>query len=160
MPSGHTGSGWALYGTTTPSSDNIIIASNYCHLGTNAEAFDTELQAVHQGLLYILNSDLKPCHLILCIDNSAAIHTLADNLSNLELAFLAICLAMQLTAKGWTSSPPAHPKIKGNEEVNGLAKKGPKRLFIFAFMLLLPGHSLEQSQCIVPSKPGNSHIIE
>jgi ribonuclease HI len=127
MPSGHTGSGWALYRTTNPSLENIIIASNYCHLGTKAEVFDAELHAVHEGLLYTSNSDLKPCRLILCINNSAAIHTLADNLSNSEPARLAICLAAQLITKCWTSSflwTPAHLKIKDNEEVDDLAKKG------------------------------------
>jgi hypothetical protein len=39
--------------------------NNYCHLGTEAEAFDAELYAIHEGLLYISNSDLKICHLIL-----------------------------------------------------------------------------------------------
>jgi hypothetical protein len=53
MPSGHTGSGWALYGATTPSLENIIIASNHCYLATEAEVFDAKLHAVHEGLLYI-----------------------------------------------------------------------------------------------------------
>jgi hypothetical protein len=75
-----------------------MIAFNYCHLGVEAEVFDAKLHAVHEGLLYILNSDLKPCHLILCIDNSA-MYILTDNLINAEPACLAICLATQLTAK-------------------------------------------------------------
>jgi hypothetical protein len=67
-----------------------LISSDACCLGTQAEAYDAELHAVHEALSYLLTSEIIPNTAIICIDNSSAIDTLLYNKENSEPTRLAI----------------------------------------------------------------------
>jgi hypothetical protein len=79
--SGATGSGRALFDTQTTPFRNFEIAAASCFLGYEAEFFDAELHAIHEGLLYLDASDLAPQDLFICIDDSVVITTLQQNRS-------------------------------------------------------------------------------
>jgi hypothetical protein len=64
-----------------PHSEIFEIAAASCFLGYEAEVFDAKLHVTHEGLLYLDASDLVPQDLFICIDNSAAITTLQENLN-------------------------------------------------------------------------------
>jgi hypothetical protein len=54
------------------------LQSQYCNLGISCEVFDAELHAVHEGLHLVSTSPANPNTTIyICIDNQAAIQTLA-----------------------------------------------------------------------------------
>jgi hypothetical protein len=76
--SGATGSGWAFFDTQTTPFQIFEIAAASCFLGYEAEVFDAELHAIHDGPLYLDASDLVPQDLFICIDSSATIITLQE----------------------------------------------------------------------------------
>jgi hypothetical protein len=66
-----------LFGTRNIPLQNVKIATAACYLGNEAEVFDTELHAIHEGLLYLDAS--------IYLHNTAAITTLQENLKQSEL---------------------------------------------------------------------------
>jgi hypothetical protein len=92
---GTAGSGWALFGTQNIPFQNINIATAACYLRNEAEVFEAELHAIHEGLLY-----LDARNLFICIDNTAAIKTLQENLKQSEPAREASKVAYSLFKKG------------------------------------------------------------
>jgi ribonuclease HI len=104
------------------------LQSHYCNLGTRCEVFDAELHAVYEGLCLIPTSPITPNTTIyICIDNQAAIQTLAYNQHNHQYACETLTTAETLTHNGWnllTIWTPSHTNIPGNEYADVLAKTG------------------------------------
>jgi ribonuclease HI len=124
--SGSTGCGAALYRKEGPALRHVAL--HKCCLGQTATVLDAELHASQEGLR-ALDQLLRPGvdkHAYLCIDNQAAIATLANNQFNHQYARHPLLLFSRFQARGlsihsvWT---PAHCGIIGNEMADSLAKK-------------------------------------
>ena len=108
--------------------ENCEVATTKPHPTTKAEIFDAELHAIQEGLLFIAASDWTPGHLLICVDNQAALQTLAGgNPDSHEFAHHTLSAISNLQGRGWTMSglwTPAHCGIPGNERADLLAKAG------------------------------------
>jgi ribonuclease HI len=123
--SGSTGAGWAIY--CVGNGIARLIKSGSCHLGEQMEVYDAELHAVHEALDGLTHIDTPPALAFVCIDNSAAISALNDNVGNSEPAREAINISVLLAQDGWrihTLWTPAHVGVIGNETADNLAKLG------------------------------------
>jgi ribonuclease HI len=90
------------------------------------------MQSLHADYEALHSSNLldKPTtQAFICVDNLAAIQTLADNKDNSEPAKMATQPAYSLKQKGWdiqTAWTPTHIGIKGSEKADEMAKSGAK----------------------------------
>jgi ribonuclease HI len=127
---GQVGCGATTYKITNHGLQHL--QSHYCNLGTRCEVFDTELQAIQEGLRLVPTSPANPStNIYICIDNQAAIQTLAHNQHNHQYARETLATAETLTNNGWnllTVWTPSHTNIPGNEHADTLAKTGAQSL--------------------------------
>jgi ribonuclease HI len=104
------------------------LQSHYCNIGTRCEVFDAELHAAQESLRLVPTSPTTSNNTIyICIDNQAAIQTLAYNQHNHQYARETLTTAETLTNNGWNLSTmwtPSHTNIPGNEHADTLAKSG------------------------------------
>ena len=122
---GQIGAGWIILETTV--NGMKVLTEGFCNLGKRMEVFDAELHAVQEAFDTLLELNLSPISLYVCIDNSAAVQILASNPDNNEGSFRATRSANQLTLRGWnivTIWTPSHCGISGNELADQLAKNG------------------------------------
>jgi ribonuclease HI len=123
---GRTGSGWVAYCVGSRVARKV--ASGHCHLGTRAEVYDAELHAVQEALTALRDSiDTAPAATYVCVDNQAALETLATDASRTQFSRAAVRVAADLTNAGWSIHgvwTPAHVGIAGNEAADAEAKAG------------------------------------
>jgi ribonuclease HI len=130
LDSGKVGCGVTTYEITNHGLQ--LLQSHHCNLGARCEVFDAELHAVYEGLRLIPTSPTTPnTNIYICIDNQAAIQTLAYNQYNHQYARETLTTAKTLTHNGWnllTIWTPSHTNIPGNEHADTLAKTGAQSL--------------------------------
>jgi hypothetical protein len=77
------------------------LQSHHCNLGTRCEVFDAKLHTIHEGLYLIPRSPTTPnTDIYICIDNQAAIQTLAYNQHNHQYARETLTTAETLINNG------------------------------------------------------------
>jgi ribonuclease HI len=118
--SGQVGCGATTYEITNHGLQHL--QSHYCNLGTRCEVFDAELHAMLEGLHLVPTSPTTSNTTIyICIDNQAAIQTLAYNQHNHQYARDTLTTAETLTNNRWNLSTvwtPSHTNIPGNEHAD------------------------------------------
>jgi ribonuclease HI len=121
---GRTGSGWVAYCVGNRVARTV--ASGRCHLGSRAEVYDAELHAIQEALTALRDSiDTTPSVAYVCIDNQAALDTLASDASATQFSRAAARVAADLLQTGWKVQgiwTPAHVGITGNEAADAEAK--------------------------------------
>jgi hypothetical protein len=99
LDSGKVGCGATTYDLTNHGLQHL--QSHYCNLGTRCEVFDAELHAIYEGLRLIPTSPTTPnTNIYICIDNQAAIQTLAYNQHNHQYARETLTTAETLAHDG------------------------------------------------------------
>jgi ribonuclease HI len=126
LDSGQVGCGATTYETTDHGLQHL--QSHYCNIGTRCEVFDAELHAIQEGLRLVPTSPTTSNTTIyICIDNQAAIQTLAYNQDNHQYARETLTTAETLRDNGWNLSTmwtPSRTNIPGNNHADTLAKSG------------------------------------
>jgi ribonuclease HI len=119
-----TGAGWEIF--CIGNGRERLIVKRHCTLGTQLEAYDTELHTISEALLAIPHIDAPATAIYICIDNTSAIEALRFNKYNSEPGRQAIKTACTLLETGWqisTAWTPSHSNILGNELADKMAKK-------------------------------------
>jgi hypothetical protein len=100
LANGAVGCGWAIYHCGDQQLHRLTSGS--CHLGHQAEVYDTELHAVQEAITTLLTTTIPRTTVFICIDNRAAIDTLQLNKSNHEYARRTIQIIETLRLLGWS----------------------------------------------------------
>jgi ribonuclease HI len=123
--SSYIGAGWVIYQKI---GDELRkTGEGHCALGNRMEVFDAELHAIYESLIALSISDNQSTPVYICVDNSAAIHTLMTNPNGNEAAYMVSKVAIELMKNSqsiYTIWLPSHCGIEGNETADALAKKG------------------------------------
>ena len=116
------GSAWTIYHNRHLQHDDTPgpeLASGYCCIGDKSEVYDAELHAIQEGLLFLASTGTEgaPGNLVVCVDNQAALMTLAGgNPNGTEYAQHTLNTIGLLQGQGWSVSglwTPAHCGIPG-----------------------------------------------
>jgi hypothetical protein len=91
LDDGRTGAGWSIY--CISQGVEKLATEESCFLGDQIEVYDAEPHAVHEELISLSKINTLPGKTYICIDISAAICSIEQNIHNSEPARQAILTA-------------------------------------------------------------------